>query len=78
MVKRDKDGQPVEWNGWKLYGKTGGGTGCNRWFIGWVEKGNEKIVFVQYIGLTKDTPELRASTPMAIDVAKENIVKLIA
>lgn len=78
MLKKDKDGQPMEWNGWKLYGKTGGGTGCNRWFIGWVEKGLDKIVFAQYIGLAKDTPELRASTPMAIDVAKENVLQLIA
>jgi beta-lactamase class D len=77
MVKKDKDGQPVEWDGWKVYGKTGGGTGCNRWFIGWVEKGKEKIIFAQYIGLEKDTPELRASAPMAIDAAKENIMSLI-
>lgn len=76
MVKKDIDGQPIEWGGWKLYGKTGGGTGCHRWFIGWVEKGEDKIVFAQYIGLTKDTPELRASTPLAIDVAKENILEL--
>lgn len=78
MVKRDADGQPITWNGWNLYGKTGGGTGCNRWFIGWVEKGAEKIVFAQYVGVTKDTPELRASTPMAIDAAKANIMQLIA
>lgn len=78
MIKRDKDDQPIEWNGWKVYGKTGGGTGRHRWFIGWVEKGKKKIVFAQYIGLTKDTPEVRASTPMAIDVAKENVLKLIA
>ncbi len=38
-----------EWNGWKLYGKTGGGTGNNGWFIGWVEKDNRHIVFAQYL-----------------------------
>lgn len=76
MVKKDENGQPIEWNDWKLYGKTGGGTGCNRWFIGWIEKGKDKIVFVQYIGLMKDTPEIRASAPMAIDAAKENILEL--
>lgn len=77
MVKKDLEGQPIEWNGWKLYGKTGGGTGCHRWFIGWVEKGEDRIVFAQYIGLMKDTPDLRASTPMAIDVAKENILAIL-
>ncbi len=67
----------MEWDGWKVYGKTGGGAGCDRWFIGWVEKGNEKIVFAQYVGLLKDTPELRASAPIAIDAAKENILKAL-
>lgn len=78
MVKKETNGQPIEWGGWKLFGKTGGGTGCDRWFIGWVEKGEERIIFAQYVGLTKDTPELRASAPIAIDLAKENILKLIA
>lgn len=77
MVKKDQEGQPTEWNGWKLYGKTGGGTGCYRWFIGWVERGEDTIIFAQYIGLMKDTPDLRASTPMAIDSAKENILDLL-
>ncbi len=27
-----------EWNGWKLYGKTGGGSGGTGWFVGWIEK----------------------------------------
>lgn len=78
MVKKDQDSKAMEWNGWKVYGKTGGGTGCNRWFIGWVEKGNEIITFAQFVGLNQDTPENRASAPMAIDVAKENILKLIS
>lgn len=78
MIKRDLDGKQIEWDGWKLYGKTGGGTGCNRWFIGWVEKGTDKIVFAQYVGLTCDTPELRASTPMAIKVAEENILNILS
>ncbi len=77
MVKKDEDGKPIQWDGWKLYGKTGGGTGCNRWFIGWVEKGREKIVFAQYVGLTRDTPEIRKDAPMAIDKAKENILQLV-
>ncbi len=76
MVKRDEDGQPIEWDGWKVYGKTGGGTGCHRWFIGWVKKGEDRIVFAQYVGLMQDTPENRASAPLAIDAAKENIMAL--
>ncbi|MBX9785722.1 MAG: hypothetical protein K2Y08_00135 [Alphaproteobacteria bacterium] len=76
MLKRDKDGQPIEWNGWKLYGKTGGGTGRHRWFIGWIEKSEDRIVFAQYVGLEKDTPELRASAPIAMDAAKENIAEI--
>lgn len=77
LVKKDEDGQPMEWNGWKLYGKTGGGTGNQRWFIGWVEKGDDKIVFAQYIGFLKDTPAIRASAPVALDEAKSNILKLL-
>jgi beta-lactamase class D len=77
MVKKDIDGQPIRWNGWNLYGKTGGGTGCHRWFIGWVEKGEERIVFAQYIGLTKDSPKLRAAAALAIDAAEENILPLM-
>ncbi len=41
-----------EWDGWKLYGKTGGGSGGTGWFIGWVEKDQERIVFAQYLDLS--------------------------
>ncbi|MBX9804351.1 MAG: class D beta-lactamase [Alphaproteobacteria bacterium] len=37
------------WDGWKLYGKTGGGSGGNGWFIGWIEKDGERLVFAQYL-----------------------------
>ena len=40
-----------EWNGWKLYGKTGGGKGVTGWFIGWIEKGEQQIIFAQYLDL---------------------------
>lgn len=73
MLMRNRDGSPIEWNGWRLYGKTGGGTRCTRWLVGWIEKGKEKIVFAQYIGLPEDTPELRASAPKPIDVAQKNL-----
>jgi beta-lactamase class D len=47
-------------DGWKLYGKTGGGYLQNvdgtrdlkkqlGWFVGWMEKGSRRIVFVDYI-----------------------------
>jgi len=39
--------------GWKLYGKTGNGSNHKRiqqgWFVGWIEKENRKLVFVQHI-----------------------------
>lgn len=47
-------------NGWKLYGKTGGGYGVDStglidrnknigWFVGWIEKDRQKIIFVNYL-----------------------------
>ena len=41
-----------EINGWKLYGKTGSGNQMNvkqGWFIGWIEKNDQSIVFVNYM-----------------------------
>lgn len=39
--------------GWNLYGKTGNGRYKGDlqqgWFVGWIEKGNRKLVFVQHI-----------------------------
>lgn len=45
--------------GWKLYGKTGSGSQFNEkgeetalqhgWFVGWIERGNRKIVFATHI-----------------------------
>jgi Beta-lactamase class D len=40
-----------EWNGWKLYGKTGGGSDAIGWFVGWIEKNGQQIVFAQYLDL---------------------------
>ncbi len=38
------------WNGWKLFGKTGGGSEGTGWFIGWLEKqANEPIIFALYL-----------------------------
>jgi beta-lactamase class D len=72
-----------EWNGWKLYGKTGGGSGPQGWFIGWVEKDKQKIVFAQF--LDKNDPHvdwaevpIHASIGMtAKEVIKKNIAPLL-
>ena len=77
MRRKDATDQAVSWQGWALFGKTGGGQGVHRWFVGWIEKGESKIVFAQYIGLTRDTPAIRARAPMALDIAKKNIEKLL-
>jgi len=47
-----------EWNGWKLYGKTGGGSGNNGWFVGWVEKDGQRIIFAQYLDLDDQNIDL--------------------
>lgn len=47
-----------EWDGWKLYGKTGGGSGGNGWFIGWIEKDGQRIIFAQYLDLTDPNLDL--------------------
>ena len=53
-------------NGWDLYGRTASGYGTNEnglrskkrsvhWFVGWIRKGNRKIVFV-YFGESPHSP----------------------
>jgi beta-lactamase class D len=72
--------------GWKLYGKTGNGVllSPNRtskleiqhgWFIGWIEKGNEKIIFSNHIADDKKQ-ETFASQRAKAD-AKERLIKII-
>ncbi len=51
-----------EWNGWKLYGKTGGGSGSNGWFVGWIEKEGQAIVFAHYLDLTDPALDLTGIT----------------
>ena len=39
-------------NGWTLYGKTGSGSVdsfSNGWFVGWIQKGDRKILFAQHL-----------------------------
>ncbi len=40
--------EDVFMDGWKLYGKTGGSV-AQGWFVGWVQKNDRVITFVQYI-----------------------------
>jgi beta-lactamase class D len=77
MEKKNAQGQAILWKGWKLFAKTGGGQDAQRWFVGWGEKGEDKIVFAQYIGMIQDTPAIRVRAPMALDLAKESIEKLL-
>lgn len=73
-------------NGWKLYGKTGSGVLLNAdrtkkleiqhgWFIGWIEKGDRKIIFSNHIADDKKE-ETFASLRAKAD-AKERLVKII-
>lgn len=47
-----------DWNGWRLYGKTGGGSGDNGWFVGWIEKDGQQIIFAQYLDKTDPNLDL--------------------
>lgn len=60
------------WNGWNLYGKTGGRV--NGWFIGWIEKGERRIIFAQYIE-TMNLPV--GAGRLAKELAKDNLVSVI-
>ncbi|WP_198027349.1 class D beta-lactamase [Candidatus Paracaedibacter symbiosus] len=68
-----------EWAGWKLYGKTGGGAGRNGWFVGWIEKDEQRIIFAQYLDMTDPTLDLTDIPPQksvgltAKEVAKKNL-----
>src|SRR6185436_16916975 len=66
-------------DGWKLYGKTGSGLLLTPdgskgdlkmgWFIGWIQKGDRKVLFVQYI--EDDKKEEINGGPRAKDLAKK-------
>lgn len=74
-------------NGWKLYGKTGTGDllnpdGSNNrefergWFIGWVEKNNERIIFTQYLELRNI--KVKNFSYIASKKAKEMAIKKVS
>jgi beta-lactamase class D len=73
-------------DGWKLYGKTGSGFLLNAdrsdkldikhgWFIGWIEKGDKKIIFVNHIVDSQKQEE--HAGPRARAQSKEKLLKLI-
>lgn len=73
-------------NGWKFYGKTGMGSILNAfgaknpdlyhgWFIGWIEKGDRRIIFSNHIEDDKKE-EIGASQRAKAD-AKEKMTKII-
>ncbi|MFN7709938.1 MAG: penicillin-binding transpeptidase domain-containing protein [Holosporales bacterium] len=73
-------------NGWKFYGKRGMGSLLNAegtknpdlhhgWFVGWIEKGDRRIIFSNHIEGEKKE-EIGASQRAKLD-AKEKITKII-
>jgi len=73
------------WGGWKLYGKTGGGTLQDAarlptsrpqgWFVGWIEKSGRHIVFA---GFVSDTPEdQNPGSLQAMAVARQRLFWII-
>ncbi len=73
-------------NGWKLYGKTGSGNLLSKdktqklemkhgWYVGWIEKADKKIVFVNHI--VDDKKIEQAAGPRAKEQAKVKLEELI-
>jgi beta-lactamase class D len=72
--------------GWKLYGKTGSGYLLNEdrskkleikhgWFIGWIAKGDRRIIFVNHI--VDNKIEQTHTGPRAKEQVKEKLKDLI-
>jgi beta-lactamase class D len=61
------------WDNWTLHGKTGGGMAAG-WFIGWIEKDNRSIVFVQYV---EPENSLISGGIVARELAKSNLITLM-
>lgn len=62
------------YDGWNLYGKTGSG-GKFGWFVGWVEKGDRRIIFAQYANQIKDSPI--GVSKIAKELSKDNLLELL-
>lgn len=61
------------WDGWQLYGKTGGGMAAG-WFVGWVQKEKRIIAFAQYIE-PENSP--LSGGIIAKELAKSNLIPLV-
>lgn len=76
---------------WKLYGKTGTGdltysdgsqdkTHERGWFVGWIEKGNKRVIFAQYVEekniKTKENSFGYIASKHAKELAKEKLLKI--
>ena len=72
-----------EWEGWKLYGKTGGGHGQTGWFVGWIEKESQKIPFAIFFNkqdTSIDLPDLSAFESFGLkakEVIKREVLKIL-
>ena len=53
-----------------MYGKTGGGMNMG-WFVGWIQKDNRTITFVQYI---EQENSLLSGGIIARELAKNNLI----
>lgn len=73
-------------NSWELFGKTGSGYLLNEdgtrnlergtgWYIGWLQKGDKKIVFAHY--MESDFKEDPSSGKLAREIAKKKLLTLI-
>lgn len=61
------------WEDWQLFGKTGGSYKTG-WFVGWVEKGDRRIIFAQYV----EAENLPISAGrIAKEIVKDNLISLI-
>lgn len=65
-----------DWNGWKLYGKTGGGSGNDGWFIGWIEKEEaQPIVFAQYLDKADSNLDLTDIPDQPVGLTAKEVIK---
>jgi len=64
------------WDGWKLYGKTGGGRGNQGWFVGWIEKNDRRIAFAHYLE-RDDTVIPMPVGRVAQELAKDHLLESI-
>ena len=65
-----------KWGDWDVYGKTGGGSG-KRWFIGWIQKQEHQIAFVQYLEIDDNDPRRKNFMGFNVkEVAKKHLQEI--